>query len=103
MGDYKHYIWAVIALVIAVAIAYFIISMSASEGEPLGPSKFDAELIAIDREALREAYRNQLVHLFIVWMKDETGQPGRATVGARQARRAYIEAMGRIEEREQSK
>ena len=63
-------------------------------------SKYDGRLIALDKEAMDEAYKERVRHLFEVWMKDETGQPGRAIVGVRQARRAYIEAMGKIEERE---
>jgi len=69
--------------------------------QELQPSKFDPRLIALDKEAMDEAYKERVRHLFEVWMKDETGQPGRAIVGVRQARRAYIEAMGKIEEREQ--
>jgi hypothetical protein len=101
MGDYKHYIWAAIALIVAVALAYFLISISVSEGEPIASSKFDSDLIDIDREAVREAYHTQVVHLFVIWMKDERGQPGRALVGVGQARRAFVEAMTEIEKREQ--
>ena len=63
-------------------------------------SRFDGDLIELDKEAVKQAYHDQVVHLFAIWMKDETGQPGRMTVGVRQARRAYIEAMTKIEERE---
>jgi hypothetical protein len=65
------------------------------------PSKWDARMLALDREALDEAYKDRLVHVFAVWMRDDTGQPGRAINGARQARHAYIEVMRAIEMREQ--
>ena len=70
------------------------------KAEEIAASRFDGDLIELDKEAVKQAYHDQVVHLFAVWMKDETGQPARATVGVRQARRAYIEAMTKIEQRE---
>jgi hypothetical protein len=68
--------------------------------EPFTPSPYDARLIALDREALDAAYRQQLAFLFTTWMKDEHGQPQRAQTGAARARRAYVAVMKEIEERE---
>ncbi|HEY7415727.1 MAG TPA: hypothetical protein VH593_11085 [Ktedonobacteraceae bacterium] len=64
------------------------------------PSKWDARMLFLDREALDEAYKDRLVHVFAVWMKDDTDQPRRAINGARQARHAYIEVITEIEKRE---
>jgi hypothetical protein len=68
---------------------------------PGQPSKWDDHLFALDREALQEAYRDQLRHLFSVAMKSPDAQSfGRAKVGAENARKAYIAVMEAIEARE---
>jgi hypothetical protein len=103
MPSIRQFMWAVVALAISVIIAYCALSLvpeeSAAIAEP-PPSKWDADINRLTQEALDEAYRNQLVHLFSVWMKDDTGQPARAVNGARQARHAYISVMVEIEKRE---
>jgi hypothetical protein len=69
--------------------------------EPENPSsKFDERILLLDRLAIEEAYKNQVLHLFEVWLKDETGQPRRAINGVRKARRAFVGAMEAIEKRE---
>ena len=40
-------------------------------------------------EALDEGLREHIKNLYIVWMKDERGQPGRARVGVEAAIRAH--------------
>jgi uncharacterized protein YneF (UPF0154 family) len=66
-------------------------------------SKYESRLLELDREAADQAYRDQIMHLFQTWMKDEREQPVRALVGARQARSAYERVMNAIEERERLK
>ena len=66
------------------------------------PSPYETRLIALDREAMDNAYRSKLEQLFSVWLKDEAGQPVRAVTGANQARKAYNNAMTEIERREKS-
>jgi hypothetical protein len=77
----------------------------AARGEPRpsppAPSPYDARILALDRQALDEAYDRQIRQLFLTWMKDEHGQPARAMTGAARARRAYIAVMHEIEAREQ--
>jgi len=93
----------VIVLIILFAMAIFGWmggSWDEAPAQELQASKFDGRLIGLDKQALDEAYKERVRHLFEVWMKDESGQPGRAIVGVRQARRAYIEAMTKVEERE---
>jgi hypothetical protein len=63
------------------------------------PSPWDTRLVEMDREALDNAYHDQLQHLFLGWMKDDSGQPERAIRGAQQARRAYILVRTEIERR----
>ena len=41
-------------------------------------------------EAIDQSLRDHIVRLHATWMKDETGQPARATTGARQGIKAYI-------------
>jgi len=94
--------WIWFNLVAAGAVMMALLLRAEAPPLPPGPSKHDEKLIALDRAALDEAYQAQILHLFGVWMKDETGQPARATKGFQQARRAYIEAMGELEKREQA-
>lgn len=99
---WQELIWAIAALAIAVLIAYGLVLMVPHEatGEVVMPSSvYNHRLDAIDREAVENAYRDQVHHLFIGWMKDATGQPARAINGQRQARRAYIEIITEIDKR----
>jgi hypothetical protein len=68
--------------------------------QPLPISKFEKRLLELDRDAADQAYREQIMHLFQTWMRDEREQPLRATTGARQARSAYERVINAIEERE---
>lgn len=45
---------------------------------------------AIMLKAMEQALNDHLVRLHEVWMKDERGQPARATTGAQQGVRAFI-------------
>jgi hypothetical protein len=111
VGTYKQYIWAAIALIVAVALAYFLISISVSEGEPVPQSKFASDppisryeehLLGLDREALDKAYKEHIGLVFGVWMKgpSDPESPRRAGVGARNARAGYEKSMDAIELRE---
>jgi len=72
----------------------------ASADDGLQISKYDELIIKLDRDAAANAYREQIEHLFAIWMKDDAGQPARAATGARQARKAFIAVMEAIEKRE---
>lgn len=57
------------------------------------PSVEDRErLRTLMLEAVDAAFKEQIMHLFEVWMKDDKDQPNRATTGARNATRAYFNA-----------
>ena len=73
----------------------------ASAEEPLIYSKHTERLLQLDREAVDNAYRDQIMHLFEIWMKDDTGQPARAIVGVRKASKAYKDIMNELDRREQ--
>jgi hypothetical protein len=89
----------VIALVAAIAVG--------AQSQPLPPkgtfvgrvSPYDDRILQLDLEAIDEAYRKQVELLFSVWIKDDKGQPERATTGIQQARRAYILSRQAIEKR----
>ncbi|TMQ24166.1 MAG: hypothetical protein E6J90_08910 [Deltaproteobacteria bacterium] len=88
----------VAAMVVTGLVGYM---ASAKDGvaaiEPPPPSRWDAQMIALDEAALDAAYRQHVANMFLGWMKDSTGQPTRALNGVNQARRAYISAMDEIE------
>ena len=96
------------AIFLAVLLfAYMAIAQSPLPLKPLPPkgtfvdkpSPWDTRIIELDIEAVDTAYRDQMHHLFLGWMKDDTDQPDRAIRGAQQARRAYILVRAAIEER----
>jgi hypothetical protein len=96
-----------LVLLLGVLVAAFFIGYFYSEPEgqaqplpPLVPSKFDARLLVLDREAVENAYRTKIESLINVWLRDDTDQPRRAINGARAARKAFIGAMTEIEKRE---
>src|SRR5262245_12142632 len=66
------------------------------------PPHIEKRMIQLDRAAIEAAYQEQVTHLFGVWMKDSTGQPGRAVHGVENARRAFVDSIKKIEERERA-
>lgn len=90
----------VVAMIMVGLVGYM---ASAKDGvaaiEPPPPSRWDAQMSALDAAALEQAYRQHVANMFLGWMKDSTGQPTRALNGVNQARRAYISAMDEIERR----
>jgi hypothetical protein len=64
-------------------------------------TKYDAQILVLEREAIDEAFREQLKHLYLVWMRDESRQPERALTGTRQARSAYVRIMQAFERRQE--
>jgi hypothetical protein len=107
-------IWQRILLMIAIIVFALLVIFVAeylSEGAPAAPlpghplpdlqrSQYDERLLALDREAIEAAYREQVQHLFAIWMKDDTGQPVRVITGVRKAAKAYIESMDGAARRE---
>lgn len=91
----------VVVLLILAFIGYISGRWEAEAAPVPAPiSPYERRLIALDREAIDNAYRAKVEQLFSVWLKDETGQPGRAIIGVNQARKAYAGAMVEIERRE---
>jgi hypothetical protein len=100
---WRELIWAIVALAIAVLVAYGLVLLTPHEAQgesaQIPSSVYDGRLNELDREAAEQAYKQQLVHLFEVWMKDGTGQPARFQAGIVNARKGYIAAMAEIEKR----
>jgi hypothetical protein len=78
----------------------FVLTEARPSLQPAKLSKYEREFIDLDRNAVKEAYHNQILHLFQIWMRDETGQPARAIKGATQARSAFERTMDAINDRE---
>lgn len=68
------------------------------QGVPL-----DSHLLALDKEALEEAYKQHVMLLFSVWLKDDVNVVHRVNRGLANGRKAYHIAAQRIEEREKAK
>lgn len=47
---------------------------------------------SLTNQALNEAYKNQVEHLFMIWMRDSHDQPQRAQAGVSQAIVAWLGA-----------
>lgn len=60
----------------------------------------DAQLIQLDRLALREAYHQQVIGLWTIWLKGQAGDPTYFKNGLLIARRAYAQALTQISRRE---
>jgi hypothetical protein len=65
-------------------------------------TKYEGEMLKLERDAIDEAFKNQVVNVFAVWMRDASGQPARAITGVTQARKAFAAARARIDEREEA-
>src|SRR5215831_19525883 len=93
------------AFAFAVAVAYGLIFLvesaepAPSGVPPLPGTQWDDRLIMLEEVAIEEAFKQQIIHIFSVWMKDDTGQPARAVTGAKQAERAFIGSMEALERR----
>jgi len=72
----------------------------AAADEPLFTSKWDDELLRLEKEAVNNGYRQKAEDLIRVWFLDETGQPARFLTGVRAARKKYIDMMNAIDKRE---
>jgi hypothetical protein len=76
---------------------YPMFSLASAESTPveLGPCMNEEtreQIRTVMLEALDEALKEHVKHVFEVWLKDERGQPERARTGVRQGIRAYLGA-----------
>jgi len=100
------YIGPLIAFIIAVGIAIFLMlvvsDQSPGEGvPPLKSTKYDKKLDRLDRRGVEAAYTARVGLLFQNWMTDTNqASQDRALRGHRNAREIYIKVMGGIDERD---
>jgi hypothetical protein len=99
----------VIVLIILFALAafgYFGGRWDQAEGAPAHELyegiQPDEKLLSMDRRALDEAYHQQLLHLWNIWLKQQAGDPTAFTNGLRIARRAYGQAAQELDKREKA-
>jgi hypothetical protein len=95
------------AAALAWALVTWLPSTSEGQNNPYPPQlyegvPFDANLLALDRRALNEAYHAQLLLLFSIWLKQQAVDARQITAGLQIARRAYNQAAGQIAKREQA-
>jgi len=97
-----------IIIAAAIVLAVFLVLLGVSrwfgeaEAQALIPkaTPWDARMLELDREALDEAYKDVITHLFEVFVRGDADQPGRTIIGAAKARRSYAQVMEAIERRE---
>jgi hypothetical protein len=101
----REYFWALITLVIAVALALALLSLAndprSETYPPLQPSAYDRKLDRLDRRGIEAAHSSRVALLFQNWMTDTTAESHkRALKGHRNARTIYIEAMTAVDARD---
>jgi hypothetical protein len=99
-------LWLGRLIVFGGFVVLLLIIFFASEGAVNPPpllerSPYDEHLLAVDRDALEDAYHKQVELLFSTWMRDDTGQPDRFLAGVRKATRAYVAALDGAKRREE--
>jgi hypothetical protein len=96
----KEWIWAIISLVIAIVLAYILLSVAKDDAQ----SKVDVCVTSEQRDHIRKVMLEAVDHaldaqvgkLFANWVLDDTGQPKRAQVGTNNAVKAFITARGYV-------
>ena len=84
---------AVGVLIMVIAAALWVALSLKAEPQPIQcvPDDETREKVrAIMLAAMEQALNDHLVRLHEVWMKDDRGQPARATTGAQQGVRAFL-------------
>jgi len=105
-NDLRYYLYAAVAFAIACVLAYLLILIARDDAKgqalvlTLPPTKWDAEMLELEQQALREAYVEKMKQLFGVWVSGGLDDPQRPVKGAAQTRRAFIEIKKIQEQRE---
>ena len=95
----KEWVWAIVSLVVAIALAYILVSFAAD-----AKSKVSVCVTAEQRDHIRSvmltavdhALDEQVGKLFANWVLDGTGQPARAQTGTNNAVKAHIVARANV-------
>ena len=102
----KEWLWAIVSLVIAIVLAYVLLSIAKDDPRAevvVVPSKYDARIGELEKEAIEEAFKQHIIQLYKIWVTDnyQPKFPPKAIVGARNARDAFIRSMDAIGDRGQ--
>jgi hypothetical protein len=107
MPDKRETIWiaVVIAALAAIFLAAFLISARSqaptqNQSDVYAGVTPDYHLLELDKQALDEAYHQQLLILFNVYLKGGTSDSQYFQKGLQNARKAYYQASSAIIERE---
>jgi hypothetical protein len=96
----QEYIWALITLVIAIALAYILLTLTKDVQSEAQVQCVDEKLREDMRElalqAMDDSFKEQTAHLFTVWQKDVKDQPVRAQAGMQANVRAYVRARSMV-------
>jgi len=82
------------------ALSLFDLASAESTPVELAPCMDEAtreQMKALMLEALDEALKSHIENVFLIWLKDERGQPGRARTGVQQGLKAYLAARRGVE------
>lgn len=108
----KHYLYAIVALAIAILLTYLLLSLAEdAQGAPkqpkqsafvpfVVPERYREDLAALDRRALDAAYTAQISLLYKTWVGDVptlSHDPTRIIVGLSHNREAWVLARERME------
>jgi len=66
----------------------------------LPPSKWDAKMLELDKQALDEAYVAKIKHIFDIYVREGLTSPEGPMKGHANAQRAYVEGQKALEARE---
>jgi hypothetical protein len=110
MTTSRHYLFAIIALAVAVVLAFILLSLTrdpyagGATSEFVVPERFRKQILELDKRGLDEAYIKHLELLFKTWVGDAatlSHDPTRINKGLAQTRQAYVIAIERIEARDE--
>ena len=95
-----------VAALIALLVLGRLFGADEAAGQPSRPDFYtdlpvDSQLLRRDRQALDDAYQQQLVHLFTIWLKGQAYSDKEIATGLKIARRAYATAAEQITRREE--
>jgi hypothetical protein len=101
----REYLWALITLIVAVALAIFLLSVAAEDSsdsaEPLADTEYNQRLDRLDRKGVEGAYVTRVGLLMTNLMTDTNKESQeRALRGHRNARKIYIDQMRAIDARD---
>lgn len=96
----KEWVWAIISLVIAIVLAYVLLSVAKDDAQSqvsvcVTPEQRD-HIRGVMLAAIDKALDEQVGKLFANWVVDSTGQPKRAQTGTNNAIKAHIVSRANV-------